>query len=216
MSWCAAALVLLLDASGSISPQDWQLQLEGHAVALEAPNLTRDPIAVMAVAFSDTPSTLVPWRLLRTPQDATRAAQEMRQAERPYAGGTNIGAALRGGLSALERAPCAAEQEVLDLVTDGEAAAEPTQAARDEAVQRGVRINSLGVGPPSAAEWLRENATTPGGFTFQVETWEQFSEVIRRKVTTEVAQQVLELSDDMDYGETSSHRGPNARRYAHN
>lgn len=214
--FCLVALVLLLDASGSIRDPDWETQVFGHAAALEAPQLTRaGPLAVTALAFSDGTTPLLTWRVLRTSEDAARAAQELRQAVRPYPGGTNIGGALQAGLRALEQAPCEPDQEVLDLVTDGEAAEEPTQLARDAAVERGTRINALGVGSPDAATWLREHAVTPGGFVLQVNTWEQFSDAIRRKVTSEVAQERLETITDLDYAGLDSNRGSDARRYPH-
>lgn len=52
---------------------------------------------------------------------------------------------------------------------------------------QGVRINVIGVGSDGAADWLRDNAVTPGGFVMQIDAWEGFAIAIRRKVSLEVA-----------------------------
>lgn len=187
---CAVALVLLLDASASITPPDWRLQLEGHADAIEAigPTVQRgEPVAVAAFAFSELVQPLVRWRLIRTEADAREVAAELRQAPRGQMGGTEIPHALRVARNAMADAPCQAEQEVIDLVTDGEAHGPATARERDLAAAEGVRINALGVGSPEAADWLRQHAVTPGGFVMQVERWEDFARAIRRKIALEVA-----------------------------
>lgn len=92
-----------------------------------------------------------------------------------------------GGVEAFQDAPCAAEQRVVDLVTDGEAAELPARNAREQAELAGVRINALGVGNDTAAEWLRENAITMGGFAMHAEGWGEFARAILRKINMEVA-----------------------------
>lgn len=191
MSVCAVALALLLDASGSVRPDNWAMQMEGHAAAFEAQQITRvierEPMAVTALAFSDTAEPLVGWRVLNTAADAARFAAELRQAPRPWSGGTNIGAAIMAGVEAFNETPCAAEQRVVDLVTDGEAAELPARNARDQAELAGVRINALGVGNDTAAEWLRENAITMGGFAMHAAGWADFARAVVRKISLEVA-----------------------------
>lgn len=188
---CTAALVLLLDASASIAPADWRLQAEGHAAAFEQDQVARRlhaaPIAVTAIAFSDAPAPMVGWRVLASAADAAGFAAELRAAPRGRAEGTDIAAAIGAGLAALDAAPCPANDEVLDLVTDGEAPDAPVRAARDEAAARGVRINALGVGPAGAGDWLRENAVTAGGFAMQAPDWPSFATAILRKITLEIA-----------------------------
>lgn len=189
---CAAALVLLLDASGSIRPDEWRVQVEATAAGLEDPAVARivergPGVAAKAIAFSDGATTMVGWRHLRTAADARSFAAALRAAPRGPSAGTDIGAALEAALDSLDAAPCAAEQEVVDLSTDGEAPAEPVHAARDRAAERGARINALGVGAPEAAEWLRANAVTPGGFALHAGRWEDYPAAIRRKLTLELA-----------------------------
>ncbi len=191
MTACAVALVLLMDASGSVSAADFALQQEGHAAAFEAEQITRvierEPMAVQAFGFGDLAEAMTPWRVLSSRADAVSFAAELRLAHRPWSGGTNIGAALLAGVRAFNDTPCAAEQRVIDLVTDGEAAEAPAQNARDQAELAGIKINALGVGNESAAAWLRANAVTMGGFVMHAEAWGDFARAVMRKVTLEVA-----------------------------
>lgn len=192
MSACALALVLLLDASASILPPEWQLQTQGHAAAFEDPTVQRaisrgEGVAVTALAFSVATVEMVGWRILRDDSDAAGFAAELRDAPRGMPSGTNIGGALLVAMERLEAAPCTADQQVIDLATDGEASAPRTREARALAEIRGIRINAIGVGPLSAGDWLRENAVTSGGFVMEAPDWPSFAAAIRRKVTLELA-----------------------------
>jgi len=192
MTACAVALVLLLDASGSINAGDWQHQLHGTAEAMADPATTRlieagGPVAVTALAFDFGARELVPWRILSTAHDARRFARALRDADRGGAGGTDIGLALLRGMEALEAAPCVAEREVIDLATDGEGEARSTAAARDQAVAAGVTVNAIVVGGEPAADWLRAHAQTPGGFTLRAPRWDDFTAAMRRKLTWEIS-----------------------------
>jgi hypothetical protein len=193
MSACALALVLLLDASASIFPAEWQLQAEGHAAAFEDAAvlraITRGPgVAVSALSFSDEAREMVPWRILRSAEDARGFADALRTSPRGEVAGTDIGGAIFAALDQFATAPCAPEEEVIDLVTDGESAEARTHQARAYAEAQGVRVNALGVGPPEAGDWLREHAITPGGFAMAAPDWASFAAAIRRKVTLELAQ----------------------------
>lgn len=113
----------------------------------------------------------------------------LRQAPRVLSGGTDIGQALRVAISTMGTAPCG-DAQVIDLVTDGEAPAAPTERARDEAAERGITINALAVGSADAAAWLRAHTVTPGGFVVEAAGWGEFAAAMRRKMVLEVAQAV--------------------------
>lgn len=189
---CAVALVLLLDASSSIQRPHWELQTAGHADAFEDERLHRviergPGIAVTAMAFGGSARELVGWRLIRTGDHARAFADALRGAEQGQDHSTDIGGALMAGISAIGRAPCQADEDVIDLVTDGQALEEPTRRARAYAEVQGIRINAIGVGAPDAGRWLRENAVTTGGFAIEVDSWDAFASAIRSKITMEVA-----------------------------
>lgn len=192
MSACALALVLLLDASASILPPEWQLQTQGHAAAFEDPVVHRaiisgEGVAVTALSFSDGTGEMVAWRILRDETDAAGFAVALREAPRGIPSGTNLGGALLVAMDRLDAAPCEADQRVIDLSTDGEANARRAQEARARAEARGVRINAIGVGSAHACDWLRAHAVTSGGFVMEAPDWPSFAVAIRRKVTLELA-----------------------------
>lgn len=188
----AVALVLLLDASASIRDADWRAQVDGHAAALRDPAIARiverdGGLALLALAFSDTTTPMVPWRVIRNGEQLHAAAQALAEGPRGIPSGTAMGEAVFDALRALAQAPCVADVEIVDLVTDGEANTDPMLRARGYAEAQGVKINALAVGPPQAEAWLRQFAVTPGGFVMRAAAWGDFAEVMRRKLVLELA-----------------------------
>jgi len=192
---CALALVLLLDASASIMQREWQTQIEAHAEALEHPAIqsaiqSTGTIMIYVEAFADHPINMIPWRTIKSKPDIESLASEIRESKRPTSGSTNVDTAIWSGISALEGKDC--DRLVIDLVTDGEAVGITTQFARDAAIERSITINGLGVGN-EAAEWLRENAQTPDGFTRRADDWQDVSGALRAKMIKEIATGPLSL-----------------------
>ena len=192
---CAAVLVLLLDASGSvIAARQWDSQVEGHARAFEAPEfsllLRNGPVALSALAFADDVAPLVPWVVVRDEADAHGFAAALRATLRagpPSVGlsSTNFPQALRGALQNLNERPCEADKEVIDLVTDGQGPSPAEEIAF--AAAEGVQVNALLVSPQEDdVEFAREHLRTPSGFVTIVESWEGFERAIRRKIFMEV------------------------------
>lgn len=194
-SACAVALVLLLDASGSVTPADWQMQVQGTADGIADAGVIRiierqGAVAMTAIAFSDRTFAMVPWRIITGAAQAEAFAQALRAAPRALNGGTRIGQAIEDAVLAFETAPCVAEQEVIDIASDGEADPGPTIRARDDAAQRGVRVNAIGIGRlpgGTPADWLRDNAVTMGGFALSAADWGDFARAMRRKLQMELA-----------------------------
>lgn len=192
---CAVALVLLLDASGSVSSEDWRMQATGTADAIADDAVVRiierqGAVAMTAIAFSDETRPLVPWRIVNGRNEAEGFAAALREAPRSLFGGTRVGEAMEDALRAFETAPCEAEQEVVDISTDGDADPVPTMRAREAAAARGVRVNAIGIGRlpgGTPADWLRDNAITMGGFALSAGDWGDFARAMRRKLAMELA-----------------------------
>lgn len=192
---CAVALVLLMDASSSIGEAEWRQQRDGTAEALADPAVLsilrrQGAVAITAIAFAESTATLVPWGILTEEAHAHGFAQALREAPRPLWGGTFIGPAMEDAAAALDAAPCAAEQEVVDIASDGGSDVAPAEAARAMLELRGVRVNALGVGTlpgDDPARWLRQHAVTSGGFALAAEGWAEFARAMRRKLSMELA-----------------------------
>lgn len=206
MTPCALALVLLMDMSGSVMPDDWTRQVEGHARAFEAPAVAtaierEGAVAVRVTGFASNTRTVLSWRVLETAADAARFAGELRVAGGRLSpdGGTLTAHALRDAAEEMGRAPCAPEREVIDLVTDGVANDAPLMAeARERLIDAGIRLNALFVetargrieteaaGWADGLAWLRA-VVTPGGAALAAEGWDDFERAIRAKIVWEVS-----------------------------
>lgn len=197
MSAAAVCIVLLLDASRSLTAEQWAGTVEAHARALESPRVAQvaeaEGVAVAAAAFAEDVHDLAPWRVLRSGADARAFAAEMRATVslRHAWGisGTATGEAVFRALAMLDEAP-PCERRVIDLVTDGDANAGRMPAdARDEAEASGVQINAVVLRTqfPDAAEWAREELVTAGGFVLEATTWDAWTRAIERKLVMEVA-----------------------------
>lgn len=206
MQACALALVLLLDSSGSVPSDAWATQIEGHARALESAAVTSalrpdNPVAVRVDAFASDMRPLVGWTMLSSEIDAARLAAELRATVPGFTtfGGTSTAAALVDAQGALQNAPCEAERQVIDLVTDG-IASDGTRLPHvmESITEAGIRVNGLFVwtdrgeadtkaaGFTDGADWLRQHATTYDGFVFAAESWQDFVRAIRTKISLEI------------------------------
>lgn len=193
--WCALALVLMLDSSGSVPDTAWQAQVEAHADALADPAIGRlfadGGAAVLVVGYDDAPRPLIGWTMLEGSADAAAFARRLAGLPRPGSGMTRTGRAIAFAIEELRRAPCAPDRRVIDLVTDGPGDDDAAlRAARDAAAEADIAINALAVVTYpglDAPGWLRENAVTPGGFVVAADGWEDVARALRRKLTWEVA-----------------------------
>jgi hypothetical protein len=194
---CAVALVLLMDASGSITDRDMRLQLDATARALVSEEVTNiiqrlhGGLAVRAIAFGPWPERITPWVIIQTPQQASDFALRLRQYQRDDAiqNGTYLGRALEFAIDQFEQTPCQPDEMVIDVSTDGEADPIPVQEARDRAEESLIRINAIGIGRPELLSlFLYQNVITSDGFYMTVESWQDFERAIRRKISLEIAQ----------------------------
>lgn len=190
--FCEIALVLLLDASTSLSMQDWRQQVQQTANAIRSEEVINaieraGPIAIRPIAFSDTPLPMLEWHVLRTRQDAQELAAALDATSRPLWGGTSIGGALAYSIRQLADTPCTeVGQQIIDLSTDGESAEPETIEARDAAQEMGIRINAIGVGSSLDMERLRRTAVTMDGFLIEATSWDEYPLLFRRKILLEL------------------------------
>ena len=196
MGICAIALVLLLDVSGSVTPDSYRLQSHGvsdsfqdqalHQVIENMPN----GMAITVIEWSTGTRTVAPWRILRTAEDAEQLSRDLRDARTPRGGMTAIGAAIRRGIDAFESVPCEPEQRVIDVSGDGESnQGEHPSEARDAAEQLGITINGLPIineTEPTLSEYYEQHVITSDGFVIEANGFNDFARAIRRKLILEI------------------------------
>jgi Ca-activated chloride channel family protein len=193
--WCAIALVLLMDGSGSMN-HHWATQREQTAAALENPIVIdaverQAPVALLVGQFSTFMRVEVPWVLMHTAEDVRNVAARIRSIQFMDGPDTNIGPALMAAQAELAAAPCEADQQIIDLSTDGISQEGPMEVARDRAQEAGIRINVIGVELDERwEESLRNSAVTSDGFMLVARTWDDYPRLFRRKIILELTERL--------------------------
>ena len=193
-------LVLAIDSSSSVSMDEYYLQLEGYARAFANPGLAEAiaalPSGRIAVALFEWsgPGQQVlnfEWRILDGEASARDFAAELALAPRLVIGGeTAIGDALAFAAALLEDAPGEPTRMVVDVSGDGSSnRGIPVSVARAELLARGIVINGLAVinqEPGLEAYYAREVIGGPGSFVLPAGDYDDFRDVILRKLLREI------------------------------
>jgi hypothetical protein len=202
------ALVLAVDTSGSMDPDEEKLQRQSYVEAFRSSMIHRairnnalGQIAVIYFEWSG-PSgqwIVMPWTLIGNPEDAVIFAERL--AGKPIygrSGGTSISGAIDFSLHLLSANPFTAMRQVIDVSGDGISRHGRSVAqARDEAVSRGITINGLPI-RLKHPENLFEIMTLEdhyrhcviggqGAFIVPVYDRQQMAEAIRTKIAREIA-----------------------------
>lgn len=201
-------LVLLNDGSGSIDENEYRLQREGTAGALERPELlnaiARLPTRAIAVAYGEwgspgAPALILPWTRIGGPEDAEAFADRLVAAPRQFQSYNAIGDALAMATDLIRDAPFRSTRAKIDLAGDGPdmRSLMPAPVARDRAVSAGITINALaiqaeGSGAAMRARDLRaayEDTVIggPGAFVATASDRTDFAYAIFNKLVREIS-----------------------------
>lgn len=203
------ALALAIDVSGSIDPDEAELQRQGYVRAFTDPQIKRailggynGRIAVAYFEWSDAwrQQLLVDWTLLDS--DAATEAFADRLARMPITvlTRTSISGAIRYAVPLFERLPFVAERKVLDISGDGaNNDGGLITLARDEALARRITINGLpimngrpnkyGFPPDPDLDLYYEGCVIggPRSFIIVARSFAEFGEAVRKKLLQEIA-----------------------------
>lgn len=200
-------LALAVDASGSIDPDEFQLQREGYAEALTHPGVLaairgkpRGAIAVAMVEWGSPggAATVVEWMRVSDGASAIALAEAVLTAPRSMQSWNAIGDALGHCTHLIASAPFRAAERVIDLSGDGPDMRSqlPAAAARDAAVAAGITVNALAVaaagqvtraGEPLAETYRREVIGGQGAFVVTAEDRRDIARALRAKLIREIA-----------------------------
>lgn len=206
------ALVLAIDGSGSIDPEDFDLQQAGYAAAfrdvrvqraLDATGLVDVAVVLWGDAFM--PVQTLGFRRLAGSGDADRFAERIAALERVVSGNTGISKGLWAALDLLDAPGQCAWREVVNISGDGWETLDPRRsshvslgAARDRARTMGVTVNGLAITVDQAdlAAWYRDKVITgPGAFVISVGAFGDFGDAIIRKLEREIGPQTVASLD---------------------
>ncbi|MGE0280982.1 MAG: DUF1194 domain-containing protein [Rhizobiaceae bacterium] len=201
-------LVLAVDVSLSMSPDELEIQRDGYAAALTDQQVLdaiasgangRIGVTYFEWAGNTSHHVIVPWTIIADRQDAERVAKQLSANPPNSARRTSISAALEFGGDLFAESHFRSPKRVIDISGDGpNNQGAPVTGIRDGLVRQGITINGLplmtngGLSSAYDVEDLDSYYTNcviggPGAFMVPVNAWEQFPEAIRRKLVLELA-----------------------------
>ena len=201
------ALVLAVDISYSMDPEEQQLQREGFIQAFRSPEvhaaIRRGVIGKIGVTYMEWAGAydqrvVLPWTIIDGPEAAAAFAGSLSQKPTRRASRTSIAAAIDFSAKLLGSSDLVASRQVIDISGDGpNNQGRLVTTARDEAIERGITINGLPV-------MLKENGAFDiddlagyfrscviggsGAFLVPVRSREQFVEAVKTKIIMEIAE----------------------------
>ena len=180
-------LMLAVDVSYSMTPNELEIQRRGYAAALRDPEIARavgagyhGQVALSYVEWSGTNEqrVIVPWTLISTAEDLGRIADVLTAEFRPVLRRTSISGLLRFATGSFEANGFDGDRRVIDVSGDGpNNMGHPIVPVRDVLVRAGYTINGLplmtreGDGPLLQLEDLDryyENCVIGGPLAFSI------------------------------------------------
>jgi hypothetical protein len=193
-------LVLLADASGSITQEEIDFQRESTATALTDPavlnaigNTLTGSIAVTYVEWAANQATVVGWTIIDSPESAEAFAAALLGPPRLATGRNAIGDALLEGRRLIQTNDIQSLRQVIDFSGDsvGNFSGAEIEEARDEVVAAGIVINGLPIleypDDPLLLEYETRIIGGPGAFAVPAIGRQDFVTALRRKLILEIA-----------------------------
>ncbi len=200
---CELALVLAIDISGSVDTQEYRIQMDGLAAALNDPTVqdalldSKAQIAVLHWTGASRQVLISEWRQMNLRSDVEEISQIVSEAPREYRHfSTAIGDALIVSADLLGQVGVACERKVIDVSGDGPSnEGADVSAVRDSLVRGGVQINGLAIETTddTLTDYYRNKVIGgPGAFVLTAKTFEDYPRAIRRKLLREITKPVVE------------------------
>ncbi|NNF78640.1 MAG: DUF1194 domain-containing protein [Rhizobiales bacterium] len=196
----ALELVLAVDASSSVDPQEFQLQVSGHVTAFKDPDVIaaisaqgQGGVAVTYVEWSSRFEQIqvVGWTQVHDQATAYAFANAIkRNANQARASGTAIGEAVIYSVQLIENNEYNGARRVVDVSADDRYNAGSTPSyAQDVARRGGVQVNGLAVDPTGVlTSYFRKNVIAgPGAFVMQANSYADFARAIKLKLLRELS-----------------------------
>ncbi len=201
-------LVIAVDVSNSMDPEEQALQREGYIVgltsreflqALRNGNHGKVAITYFEWAAIFDQKIIVPWRVIDGPAAAEAVADELRRTPYRRAPRTSIYGALQFAKPLFETSGYDGLRRVIDVSGDGtNNMGPPVTIMRDDVVSAGITINGLpimlsrpygsGTDIPNLDVYYEDCVIGgPGSFVVAIHEREQFKEATRTKLVQEIA-----------------------------
>ena len=201
-------LVLAVDVSYSMDPEEQRLQREGYISAITSPDFMKAiasgaygkiAISYMQWASVADQDVLLPWTVIDGPESARAAADRLSEAPYRRARRTSVSGAIDMAMRMFENNGFNGMRRVIDVSGDGtNNSGRPVGEARDEAVRQGVTINGLPLLLRPSSWGFRDITNLDeyyedcviggiGAFSIPIRDRNQFIEATRTKLVQEIA-----------------------------
>jgi Protein of unknown function (DUF1194) len=201
-------LVLAVDVSYSMDPEEQALQREGYVSALTSAEflnalraLGQSRIAVTYFEWAGVSDQkiVMPWRLIDGPEAADAVAAEIARAPYRRASRTSIAGALAFAQPLFEASGYRGLRRIIDVSGDGaNNQGPPVTTVRDQVLEKGITINGLPImlKRPSAGTMDIDDLDVyyedcviggPGAFVIPIKERDKFKDAIRTKLVLEIA-----------------------------
>lgn len=201
------ALVLAVDVSRSMDPEEQELQRQGFIEAFRSPAVHEairsgmvGRITVTYVEWSgtDEQTVVAPWTIIDDPESAIRFADGLSRTPIARTRRTSISGAIDFAVKLLNETGVEPVRRVIDISGDGpNSSGRSVTEARDEAIARGITINGLpimlkrpsGFGDMENLDHYYRDCVIggQGAFLVPVRERQHFAEAIRTKIIREIA-----------------------------
>jgi hypothetical protein len=201
-------LVLAVDVSYSMDPDEQALQREGYALALTSKEfmqaLRQGANAKIAITYIEwagqyDQKVIMPWRLIEGPESADSVAAEIAAAPYRRASRTSISGGLAFAKTLFDNSGYRGLRRVIDVSGDGaNNSGHPIVQVRDDVLAAGITINGLPImlKRPNPGTMDIENLDVyyedcvvggPGSFVVPIRERAKFIEATRTKLILEIA-----------------------------
>ena len=199
-------LVIAVDVSRSMTPRELEIQRRGYAEALvsrEVVSAIRNGllgrVALAYIEWAGEQRVVVGWTLVRNRAEAQGFASRLTAKFDSALRRTSISGAIDFAATLFEGNGFTGLRRVIDVSGDGpNNQGRPVEAARDDALARGIVINGLplmtreGMGSqwhlPDLDRYYRHCVIGgPAAFVIPVLEWRHFPQAVRRKLVLEIA-----------------------------
>ena len=201
-------LVLAVDISFSMDPEEQELQREGYIHALTSNEFLRalkdgihGKVAITYVEWANINErrVIVPWRLIDGPEAADAFVAEIARAPYRRASRTSVSGALEFSAQQFQNSGYKGLRRVIDVSGDGvNNNGPPVTIVRDEVVAKGIVINGLPIMlKPTVGSGMDIDGLDiyfedcviggPGAFVIPIKERDKFKEATRTKLVQEIA-----------------------------
>jgi len=207
---CELALILAVDVSGSVDPQEYRTQMHGLAAGLRdgivSEALVSGQAQLMLVQWTGTSrqDVSIPWTKVQTFEDMDNFADAVAATPRTWRNfSTAIGEALRFSMAQFADVP-GCRRLVIDVSGDGfsNEGVEPQKVA-PELLAANVTVNAVVIGgaDDDLAGYFRDNVITgAGAFVVTADGFRDYGEKIRLKLRRETGKQISRIKRADDAG----------------